>query len=76
METICPYCGAEGSIMVTSYQVGNANTSLGLVFNDKMEAVDFEFNRADGEVSKVGCCCSECREIMLLIDLMECSNGK
>jgi len=70
--TRCPKCGARDTLSVTSYQVGNANTPLTLVFNaDNGKAYDFELDRTEGELSEVDCYCEACESEMPLNEVME-----
>ncbi len=75
--TQCPKCGAVESLIITSYQVGNANTPLTLVFDAKTgEAFDFEFDRLDGEISEVDCVCTECDAELSVDEALEAHQKK
>jgi len=70
--TRCPKCGARDTLIITSYQVGNANTSLSLVFSaDTNKAMDYEMDRSDGEVSAVDCLCTACNSELSLQEILE-----
>lgn len=70
--TRCPKCGARETLTITSYQVGNANTPLTLVFSAETgKAFDFEMDRAEGELSEVDCYCEACECEMTLDEVME-----
>lgn len=67
---LCPECGGT-EFIVTSYQVGNANVALTLAFDKKGRVFDFEFDRAEGEVSDVALICTACDGDVVLEDLLE-----
>lgn len=72
LEVRCPKCGARESLVVASYQVGNANCGLSLAFDaETHKAIDFEFNRIEGEVSAVECVCCRCNREITLDEIME-----
>lgn len=60
------------NLIIGSYQVGNANTAVTLVRNsDTGKVIDFEFDRAEGEVSDPVFYCTECQAELELSDVLD-----
>lgn len=75
--TQCPSCGALDSLIITSYQVGNANAFFVLVFDAKTgNARDFEFDRTEGEMSEVDCLCTACDAEFSMDEVLEAHQKK